>query len=91
MKNFKLTGKVYEVEPSYYNWDSERNYPFYKAITKVELGIYQFNTIDEAHDFFKTNYGFLMDGGAIIMVDESGQPIPCDNGGAFILFAEKGA
>lgn len=91
MKNFKLTGKVYEVEPTYYNWDKEREFPYYKAITKVELGIYQFNNLDEAHEFFKANYGFLMDGGAIVIVDENGEAISCDNGGGFILYAEKGA
>lgn len=90
MKNFKLTGKVYEVKSSFYNWDEAHEYPYYKAITGVELGTYQFNTLDEADAFFKTNYGFLRDGGSIVIVDENGKPIPCDNGGGFIIYAEKG-
>lgn len=89
MKNFKLTGKVYEVNPSFYNWDEAHEYPYYKAITSVELGVYQFNTLDEADAFFKANYRFLLDGGSIVIVDENGNPIPCDNGGGFILYAEK--
>lgn len=91
MKNFKLTGKVYEANPSFYNWDEAHEYPYYKAITRVELGTYQFDNIYEADAFFKANYRFLLDGGAIVEVDENGNPIPCDNGGGFILYAEKGA
>lgn len=90
MKNFKLTGKVYEVNPSFYNWDDAHEYPHYKAIASVELGIYQFNTLDEAEAFFKANYRFLLDGGSIVIVDENGSPVPCDNGGGFIIYAEKG-
>lgn len=91
MKNFKFTGKVYEVNPSFYDWDKSHAFPYYKAITKVELGIYQFNSLDEADAFFKANYGFLQNGGSIVMVDDNGEPIPCENGGGFILYAEKGA
>jgi hypothetical protein len=91
MKNFRLTGKVYEVNPSFYSWDKAHEFPYYKAITKVELGTYQFNNIYEADAFFKANYRFLLDGGAIVEVDENGCPIPCDNGGSFIIYAEKSA
>ena len=89
MKNFKLTGKVYEPFPSCY-YDEAHKYPNYKAIASVELGVYQFNDLDEADEFFKANYGFLRDGGSIVIVDDDGKPVPCENGGGFILYAEKG-
>lgn len=91
MKNFLLTGKVYEVEPSFYQWDSAKQYPFYKAIAVVSLGIHQFANLSEAEMFFEKHYGALKKGGSIVIVDNEGNPIPCENGGGFVLYAEKGA
>ena len=91
MKNFLLTGKVYGVEPFYYSWDENKQFPRYNTIAVVPLGIYQFNDLNEAETFFEANYKHLKEGGSIVIVDEEGKPIPCENGGGFTIFAEKGA
>ena len=87
MKNYKLTGKVYGVEELYYNWDAEKKYPRYKEIAKVELGIYKFNNLTEAEEFFNQHYKALQNGGCIVQVDDNGNGIA---GGDFCIYSVKG-
>jgi hypothetical protein len=85
MKNFLLKGKIYKPEAVFYPWDEEKQYPHYEVLYRLDLGIFQFNTLDEAEAFFDKHYHFLKQGGAIIEVDENGEA----NGNSFILFEEK--
>lgn len=87
MKNYKLTGAVYGVEEKFYNWDVEKKYPRYEKIATVELGIYKFNNLTEAMDFFDKHYKHLQDGGCIVQVDDDGNKIA---GGDLLIYCEKG-
>lgn len=86
MKKFLLKGKVYKPEPIFYDWDTEKRFAHYEVLHRLDLGIYEFNNLDEAEAFFNKHYHFLKEGGAIIQVDEEGNAI---RGGDFTLFAEK--
>jgi hypothetical protein len=87
MKKFKLIGRVYGVEPNYYSWDEQKQYPRYEEIAKVELGTFDFENLSQAEAFFNEHYKALQQGGAIIQVDEKGEAV---KGGDFTIFAIKG-
>lgn len=68
-KTFKITGRKYTTEKSFYKWDTEHKYFYYEEIEQKELGIFKFKSLTEAELFLIGNYPEYYFGACIKQID----------------------
>ena len=68
-KTFKITGAKFTTEKSFYEWDTNRKYFYYKQTERAELGTFKFKNLKDAEIFLIANYPEYYFGANIIQVD----------------------
>lgn len=70
MKTYKITGRIYDRTPYFYDWDKDKKVPYYKEIEGSEkVWHIQANTIDEAKNWFRNNHKDYFKGSSIVCTD----------------------
>ena len=68
-KTFKITGRKYTTEKSFYKWDTEHKYFYYEEIEQKELGTFKFKSLTDAEIFLIANYPEYYFGASIKQTD----------------------
>lgn len=77
-KTFKITGAKYTTEKTFYDWDTDRKYFYYKEIERKELGTFKFKSLTDAEIFLIANYPEYYFGACIKQTDGSDFSINAD-------------
>lgn len=56
MKKFKFIGRKYSTEKTFYNWDSKKEFFFYKEIETREFPAMEFKSLNHAELWFLENH-----------------------------------
>lgn len=68
-KTFKITGRKYTTEKSFYTWDTDRKYFYYEQTEEKELGTFKFKSLTDTEIFLIANYPDYYFGANIVQVD----------------------
>ena len=81
MRNYRVTGRIYNEEPHYYNWDSHKEFPVYDKVSE-EQWVIQARSLKEAKNWFYQNHPEGVQGGSVQRILDTPSQDP-----EFIMFA----
>lgn len=68
MKRYKVTGRIYNEEPHYYAWDTNKEFPVYEKVSEEQWYI-DADSLKNAKNWFYQNHPEYVQGGSISLTN----------------------